>query len=100
MVALTLLAILGAELPAPVTGAVLYSGQARLTRTSEVSVGGHERLELPLFPREADPDSVRVEVSGAELETVDVSRLGPLHLRVDEARAVVAALERLNDDLA
>src|SRR6185436_16604063 len=48
----------------------------------------------------ADPDSVRVEVSGAKLETVDVLRLGPLSLRVGEARAVVAAIERLDDELA
>jgi len=100
MIALAAIAILAAEVPAPVTGAVLYGGQARLTRTTEVTVAGHERLELPLLPREADPDSVRVEVSGAELETVDVLRLGPLSLRVGEARAVVAAIERLDDELA
>jgi hypothetical protein len=98
MVALLMATLLAAE--APVTSAVLYSGQARLTRTAELTVSGHAAVELPLLPPESDPDSVRVEVSGARLEIVEVARLGPLSFRADEARKLLASVERLEDDLA
>lgn len=98
--ALALALSLAAELPAPVTGAVIHGDSARVTRTAEVTIDGGERFTLPLLARETDPDSVRVEASGAEIVAVDVTRLDRRHVPEEAARALIASLQKLDDDLA
>ncbi|MFZ5470114.1 MAG: DUF4139 domain-containing protein [Myxococcota bacterium] len=94
-----LLALWGA-LDAPVTHVTVYSDQARVTRTAQVSLSGVQKLELPPLLDAVDASSIRVEVSGGEVRKVDIFPLDDAELPVGEARRLLDELGALDDQLA
>ena len=100
LVALVLLSATATALDAPITAVTVFSGQARVTRTAKVAVGGTERFELPLLPQTVRLESIRVEATGAEVTRVDIAQVGEGAFPADEARALLAQIEALDDKLA
>ena len=89
-----------ATVEAPITAVTVYSDRARVTRTATVSVAGSSRVELPLLGEAVDVASIRVEASGAEVTRVDIAHVDDGQLPVDEARALLAEMEKLDDRMA
>lgn len=101
MIALLLATL--AALDAPVTQVTVFTDQARVVRTAQVQVNGAMTVELPPLRDGVDLASVRVEAQGADVRRVDIERIAPEKLRTDEAKVLLAeidkvdvALERLN----
>lgn len=86
-------------LDAPVTQVTVFTDQARVVRTAQVQVAGALTLELPVLRDTVDPGSIRVEAQGAEVRRVDIERLSPEKMRTDEAKAVIAELEKVDTEL-
>jgi hypothetical protein len=101
MLALGLLGLgaLAAAIDAPVTSVTVYSGQARVVRTAQLDISGTQRVELPLLRGPVEASSIRVEAEGAEVTRVDLRTVSPEALVPTEARKVLDALERLEDQL-
>src|SRR5262245_33607792 len=79
---------------APITSVTVFSDRARVTRTGHAQVSGSsEKFELPLLGDRVDPDSIRVEVSGAELKRVDIAHVDAEDFPIDEARALLGEIE-------
>ncbi|HEX4385654.1 MAG TPA: DUF4139 domain-containing protein [Myxococcales bacterium] len=85
---------------APVSSVTLYGDRARVVRTAEVAINGSQQLELPMLPIRVDPDSIRLEATGAEVRQVEIERVEREDYPLDEARALLARLDKLDDDLA
>ncbi|HYH99629.1 DUF4139 domain-containing protein [Hyalangium sp.] len=85
---------------APITSVTLYSDQARVVRTAQLTVSGSLRVELPTLAGAVDSSSIRVEAEGAEVARVDLRPVSPEVLIATEARKVLDALDRLDDQLA
>jgi len=85
---------------APITAVTVYADRARVTRSAHVAGTGRRRVELPLLPERVNPATIRVEADGAEVARVDVARATEEEFPVDEARALLAQLEALDDRLA
>ena len=85
---------------APITSVTVYSDQARVVRTAQVTVAGTQRVELPPLRGAVDAASIRVEAEGAEVARVDLRPVSPEALLATEARKVLDALDRLEDQLA
>ncbi len=88
-------AAMAGALDAPVTGVVVYSDRARVTRTAAVQVSGTQKVELPLLLDSVDADSVRVEVSGAALQRVDLARVPSSEVPSSEAQKLLSELDAL-----
>ncbi len=88
-----------AALDAPVTQVTVFTDQARVVRTAQVSVSGPQALEFPPLRDSADVSSVRVEAQGAEVRRVDIERIEPQKLRTEEAKKVLASLDKLDLEL-
>lgn len=84
---------------APVAEVTVYSDRARVTRSGRVPVSGTQQVELPLLLDTVDPATIRVESTGAEVVRIDIVREEPNDLPVNEARALLAELNTLEDKL-
>jgi hypothetical protein len=91
---------LATAVDAPITSVTVYSDQARVVRTAQLTLSGAQRVELPLLQGAVDASSVRVEAEGAEVSRVDLRPVSPETLLATEARKVLDALDRLEDQLA
>ncbi len=67
--------------------------------SSHVTLDGRQTLEFPLLPEAVDPATIRVE-TGAELERVDVERVGAEEFPQARARELLEALDGVDDQLA
>jgi len=85
---------------APITSVTIYSDQARVVRTAQLTVAGTQRVELPQLRGAVDADSIRVEAEGAEVARIDLRTVSPEALLATEARKVLDALDRLDDQLS
>src|SRR4051794_14061942 len=85
---------------AAVSQVTVFSDRARVQRVADVQVDGRTPVELPLLPDSVDAGSIRVEASGAEVRKVDIQHVQPDEFPVDEARQLLAQLEKLDDALA
>ncbi|WP_163867533.1 mucoidy inhibitor MuiA family protein [Myxococcus eversor] len=92
--------LLQASVEAPITGVTVYSDRARVVRTASVDVSGTRRLELPSLPGFVDPASVQVEAEGARIASVEVKPTETPAFPQQEARNLLAALDRLDDDIS
>ncbi|QSQ28423.1 mucoidy inhibitor MuiA family protein [Pyxidicoccus parkwayensis] len=92
--------MLGATTEAPISAVTVYSDRARVVRTATLTVSGTQRVELPRLPELVDPDSIRVEAQGAEVSSVDVRPASAPPFPQDEAKKLLGALDKLDDDLA
>jgi hypothetical protein len=90
---------LATAVDAPVTSVTVYSDRARVVRTAQLTVSGTQRVELPTLRGTVDPSSVRVEAEGAEVARVDLKTVSAEALATDEARGVLDALDKLEDQL-
>jgi hypothetical protein len=88
-------------LEAPVSAVTVFSDRARVTRAASVVLDGRQRLELPVLGDRVDGSSIRLDAEGAEVQTVDLKWVaGDEAFPQDEARQVLAALEKLDAELA
>ncbi len=85
---------------APVTAVTVYSDRARVTRTATVALSGRQRVELPLLIEGVDVSSIRLSAQNADIETVDIAYVEADAFRQDEARELLAALEKIDDQIA
>lgn len=92
---ITIVALALGELP--ITDVTVFSDRARVTRSGALPVSGRQRLDLAVLGSTADTASVNVEVSGAELETVELLPLDEEQLPVDEAKKLLQSLEENAD---
>lgn len=90
---------LAAAIDAPVTQVTVFTDQARVVRTAQVSVTGNQSLEFPPLRDTAEVASMRVEASGAEVKRVDIERIAPEQLRTEEAKQVLAEIEKVDVEL-
>ncbi|MDP1830400.1 MAG: DUF4139 domain-containing protein [Archangium sp.] len=90
---------LAAAIEAPVTQVTVFTDQARVVRTAQVSVTGNQSLEFPPLRDTAEVASMRVEASGAEVKRVDIERIEPEKLRTEEAKQVLAEIEKVDVEL-
>lgn len=88
-----------AALDAPVTQVTVFTDQARVVRTASVSINGNQSLEFPPLRDTADVASMRVEAVGAEVKRVDIERIEPEKLRTEEAKQVLAEIEKVDVEL-
>jgi hypothetical protein len=88
-----------AAVDAPITQVTVFTDQARVVRTATTSVSGTSSLEFPPLGELVDVNSLRVEATGAEVRRVDIQRLEPEKLRTDEAKALLAELSALEQQL-
>jgi hypothetical protein len=91
---------LAAAIDAPITSVTVYSDQARVVRTAQLTLSGSQRVELPLLRGAVEASSIRVEAEGAEVSRVDLRPVSPEALIATEARKVLDTLDRLEDQLA
>lgn len=92
--------VLAAAVDAPVTEVTVFTDQARVVRTAKVSVTGTTSVELPPLRDPIDPSSVQVEAQGAEVRRVDIERIEPEKLRTAEAKALLAEIDKVDQELA
>ncbi|MEW5739709.1 MAG: mucoidy inhibitor MuiA family protein [Myxococcota bacterium] len=92
--------VLAAAVDAPITEVTVFTDQARVVRTAKVNVAGNTSVELPALRDPIDPSSIQVEAQGVEVRRVDVERITPEKLRTAEAKALLADLDKLDQDLA
>lgn len=98
----TLLALLAlaAAVDAPITKVTVFSDQAQVTRTAQVSVSGTQAVELPLLLDSVDASSIRVEASAAEVKKIDLAPVEAGEMPSDEAKRLLLELDQLDDSLA
>ena len=85
-----------AAIDAPVTQVTVFTDQARVVRTAQVPITGNQSLEFPPLRDTADVTSVKVEATGAEVKRVDIERIEPEKLRTEEAKQVLAEIEKVD----
>lgn len=91
--------VLAAAVEAPVTEVTVFTNQARVVRTAKVPVNGTTAVELPALRDPIDPSSIQVEAQGAEVRRVDIERIEPEKLRTAEAKALLAEIDKADQDL-
>jgi len=91
--------VLTTAVDAPITSVTVYSDRARVVRTAQLTVSGTQRVELPPLRGSVDAASIRVEAEGAEVTRVDLRTLSAEALTTSEARKVLDALDKLDDQL-
>jgi hypothetical protein len=85
---------------APVDHVVVYSDQARVHRTTRVTLpAGPMRVILASLPAGARPDTVRVECDSAAFTNVEVTRTWEKLPRQAEAKALLTKIERVLDEV-
>lgn len=94
-----LLTLLTAVVDAPVTQVTVFTNQARVVRSAQVSLSGAQAVEFPPLRDTADVSSIRVEATGAEVARVDIERIAPEKLRTDEAKKLLAELDKVDLEL-
>ena len=94
MISIILLTL--SAIDAPVTQVTVFTDQARVVRTAQVPVTGNQSLEFPPLRDTADVTSVKVEAIGAEVKRVDIERIEPEKLRTEEAKQVLAEIEKVD----
>ncbi len=87
-----------AAVQAPVTQVTVFTDQARVVRTAQVTGGG--TLQFPPLRDSLDVSSVRVEATGAEVKRVDLERLSPEAFHTAEAKALLSDLDAVDTELA
>lgn len=92
--------VLAAAVDAPITEVTVFTDQARVVRTAKVTVNGTASVELPALRDPIDPSSIQVEAQGVEVRRVDVERITPEKLRTAEAKALLADLDKVDQELA
>ncbi len=97
MTSLLLLALVAID--APVTQVTVFTDQARVVRTAQLSVTGNQSLEFPPLRDTADVASMRVEATGAEVKRVDIERIEPEKLRTAEAKQVLVEIDKVDVEL-
>lgn len=107
MPSLLLVATLGALAPpaldAPVSAVTVYSDRARVTRSAALKLAAGdrvERVELPLLADSVDPSTIWVQAKGAEVRRVEIARVEAEKFPADEARALLAELDALDDEIS
>ncbi len=85
-----------AALDAPITQVTVFTDQARVVRTGQLQVSGAQLVELPPLRDGIDLASLRVEAQGAEVRRVDIERIAPEKLRTDEAKALLAEIDKVD----
>lgn len=85
---------------APVAAVTVYSDRARVVRTASVTLADAQRVELPPLPALVDPSSIRVEAQGAEVRAVDIARVEPNELPIEQGHRLLAELETIEDRIA
>lgn len=100
MPSFALAAALAAALQAPVTSVTVFSDRARVVRTAHVAVQGQEMLEMPLLQDATDPSTIQIDARGAQVVRVDIQRVDEQDFPRDEARELLAAIEKLDDGIA
>jgi hypothetical protein len=85
-----------AAVQAPVTAATVFSDRARITRTAELPLAGHTLVTFPVLPARVLPESIRLEATGGEVETLTVVPVREDELPLDEVRELLAELDRLD----
>jgi hypothetical protein len=85
---------------APVTSVTVYSYRAQVTRTAALTLSGRTAVAFPLLPTVASAASIRLEAVGAEVETIAIAPVTEDELPVDEARALLDALDKLDRQIA
>ena len=92
----TLLVLALSAIDAPVTQVTVFTDQARVVRTAQVTVAGNQSLEFPPLRDTAEVASMRVEAQGAEVKRVDIERIAPEQLRTAEAKQVLTDIEKID----
>ena len=88
-----------AAIEAPVTQVTVFTDQARVVRTANLTLTGNQSLEFPPLRDSADVASMRVEAVGARVRRVDIERIEPEKLRTEEAKQVLAEIEKLDVEI-
>lgn len=88
-----------AAIDAPVTQVTVFTDQARVVRTAQLSVSGNQSLEFPPLRDSAEVASMRVEATGAEVKRVDIERIEPEKLRTEEAKQVLSEIDKVDVEL-
>src|SRR5262245_6589170 len=89
-----------AAIDAPVREVTVYSDRARVVRAASLTVSGAQVVELPLLLETVDTSTLRVEAEGADVRRVDVALVDSQDVPADEAKALLAKLEQLDDQLS
>lgn len=92
--------LLAAVVDAPITEVTVFSDRARVVRTAVLTDSGARSVELPTLPQSSEPQSIRVEASGAIVQRVDLNRLEDDALPTDEAKKLLADLQKVDDAIA
>ena len=93
MLAFILTVSLGA-LDAPISHVTVFTDQARVTRTSRLSIEGSQAVEFPPLREEVDPSSIQVEAVGAELRYVELKPMEPRGAAVDAPSVELDRVQR------
>ncbi|MDP2270585.1 MAG: DUF4139 domain-containing protein [Archangium sp.] len=88
-----------AAIEAPVTQVTVFTDQARVVRTANLTITGNQTLEFPPLRDTADVASMRVEATGAQVRRVDIERIEPEKLRTEEAKQVLAEIEKVDVEI-
>ena len=81
---------------APVASATVYSDRAQVTRTASPTLSGRSLVAFPVLPARASPQSIRIEAIGGEVENITVVPVTEDELPVDEARALLDSIDRID----
>jgi hypothetical protein len=85
-----------AGVDAPVTSVTVYSDRAQVTRMAALTLSGRSLVAFPVLPARVLPASIRLEAIGGEVESLTVVPVTEDELPVDEARALLAAIDQLD----
>ena len=100
MIPLSAWVLLLSAADAPITRITVHPDRARIERTLQLEVHGTEWVELPLLPGSTDPDSIRVDATGAQVLALVIRPAGPTELPIPEARRLVRSLTEVEAQLA
>jgi hypothetical protein len=83
----------------PIREVTIFSDRARVTRQGDLRLDkGPQPIILPRLPASVDPESVRVEASGAKIARVEVKRATIDEFPRTEAETLLRQLEKLRDE--
>lgn len=93
------LLLLAAAVEAPITQVTVFTNEARVVRTAQLSVDGTREFEFPPLRDNVALDSIRVEATGAEVKRVDLTRLTPDAIRSADVKPLLDEVEKLDTEL-
>ncbi len=85
---------------AEIAQVTVYSDRARVVRAGQVQLDGKELYELPLLDDAVDASTIQLEAVGGSVLQVDVSHIDEQDFPRDEARELLAQIEKLDDRIA